>query len=81
MNIVKNIVGENKKSWDKNIKYAFVGIFTRRMFFSLMERTTLNQTLRVQKMRNLKRDRGFQKCRRDLRDRLAGGEKVETFEH
>jgi hypothetical protein len=22
MNIVKNIVGENKKSWDKKIKYA-----------------------------------------------------------
>jgi hypothetical protein len=46
-----------------------------------MERTTTNQTSREQKMRNLRRDSGFQKCRRGPRDRLAGGEKVEILEH
>jgi hypothetical protein len=46
-----------------------------------MERTTVNQTSRAQKMRNIRRDSSFQKCRRGPRDGLAGGEKVETPEH
>jgi hypothetical protein len=46
-----------------------------------MEKTTPNQILRAQKMRKLRIDSHFQKCRRGPRDRLAGGEKVETREH
>jgi hypothetical protein len=46
-----------------------------------MARTTKNQTSRAQKMRKLRRDSGFQKCRRGLRNGLAGGAKVETREH
>jgi len=46
-----------------------------------MERTSTNKTLRVQKMRKLIRDSGFQKYRRGPRDGLVGGEKVETREH
>jgi hypothetical protein len=57
------------------------GKFIGRMFLSLMERTTLNQTSRAQKMRNLIRDRSFQKCRRGPRDALARGAKVETHEN
>jgi hypothetical protein len=37
--------------------------------------------LREKKMRNIRRDSAFQKCRRGPRDRLIGGEKVETLEH
>jgi hypothetical protein len=62
-------------------KGEIVGMFTGRMCLSLMERTTTNQTSRAQKTRNLRRDSGFQKCRRGPRDRLAGGAKVETREH
>jgi hypothetical protein len=46
-----------------------------------MEITTMNQTSRAQKTRKLRRDSGFQKCRRGPRDGLAGGAKVETREH
>jgi hypothetical protein len=51
------------------------------MFFSWMERTTVNQISRVQKTRKIRRDSGFQKCRQGPRDRLVGGAKVETYEH
>jgi hypothetical protein len=40
-------------------KGDIVGMFTGRMFFSLMEITTTNKTLREQKMRNLIRDSSF----------------------
>jgi hypothetical protein len=46
-----------------------------------MERTTMNQTSREKKMRKLRRDSGFQKCRRGPRDRLTGEAKVEILEH
>jgi hypothetical protein len=62
-------------------KGEIVGMFTGRVCLSLMERTTMNQTSREKKMRKLRRDSGFQKCRRGPRDGLAGGEKVEILEH
>jgi hypothetical protein len=37
--------------------------------------------LESEKMRNLRRDSGFQKCRRGPRDGLVGGAKVKTHEH
>jgi hypothetical protein len=46
-----------------------------------MEITTPNQISRAQKTRKFRIDSGFQKCRRGPRDRLTGGEKVETREH
>jgi hypothetical protein len=46
-----------------------------------MARTTMNQTSREQKTRKLRRDSGFQKCKRGPRDRPAGGAKVEILEH
>jgi hypothetical protein len=58
-----------------------VGMFTGRMCLSLMERITTNQTSRAHKKRKIRRDSGFQKCRRGPRDRLIGGGKVETREH
>jgi hypothetical protein len=62
-------------------KGGIFGMYTRRVCFSLMERTTTNQTLRENKMRKLRRDSGFHKCRRGPRDGLAGGSKVEILEH
>jgi hypothetical protein len=62
-------------------KEDIVGMFTGRMFLSLMARTTMNQTSRVQKTRKLRRDRGFQKYRQGPRDGLIGEAKVETREH
>jgi hypothetical protein len=62
-------------------KGDIVGMFIGRMCLSLMERIASNQTSRAQKTRKIKRDSGFQKCRRGPRDRLAGGEKVKTREH
>jgi hypothetical protein len=46
-----------------------------------MARTTMNQTFRKKKTRNLIRDSGFQKFRQSPRDGLAGGEKVKILEH
>jgi hypothetical protein len=62
-------------------KGEIVGMFKGRVFLSFMERTIVNQTLREQKMRKLRRYSGFQKCRRGPRDELARGEKVKTREH
>jgi hypothetical protein len=62
-------------------KGDIVGMFIGRVFLSLMERTTMNQTSRAQKMRKLRRDSGFHKCRQGPRDRLIGGENVETHEY
>jgi hypothetical protein len=58
---------------------------TGRMCLSLMERTTMNQTSRVCSNQSSEEIEialcTFQKCSRGPRDGLAGGEKVETFEH
>jgi hypothetical protein len=58
---------------------------TGRMCLSLMARTTTNQTLRVCSNQISEEIEivlcAFQKCSRGPRDRLAGGEKVDTFEH
>jgi hypothetical protein len=40
-----------------------------------------NSEPREKKIRNIRRDSGFYKCRQGPRDRLVGGAKVETFEH
>jgi hypothetical protein len=52
-----------------------VGMFTGRVCFSLIARTT------TMKMRNIRRDNTFQECRQGPRDEIVGGAKVETFEH
>jgi hypothetical protein len=65
---------------DEILNQGLLGMFTERICLSLMERITTNQTSRLQKTRKLRRDSGFQKCRRDPRDKIAGGAKVEkTF--
>jgi hypothetical protein len=62
-------------------KGDIVSMFIGRMFLSSMARTTTNQTSRAQKMRKIRGDSGFQKCRRGPRNELACGAKVETREH
>jgi hypothetical protein len=41
----------------------------------------MNQILREKKMRKLRRDSSFQKCRQSPKEELVGGEKVEILEH